>query len=143
MPPQLTVVSAGAVIVGNAAGVTVIVLDTVAITRPHGSVAVQVCVTVPPHAGGVFFFLNIRHPPISTLFPYTTLFRFNVVADGMPPQLTVVSAGAVIVGNAAGVTVIVLDTVAITRPHRSVALLDCGTVPLHAGVVGPKVDAFD
>src|SRR2546430_10889152 len=30
-----------------------------------------------PHAneGGLFFFLMIRRPPRSTLFPYTTLFR--------------------------------------------------------------------
>ena len=27
--------------------------------------------------GGVFFFLMIRRPPRSTLFPYTTLFRSN------------------------------------------------------------------
>src|SRR5207249_10156891 len=26
----------------------------------------------------IFFFLMIRRPPISTLFPYTTLFRSNV-----------------------------------------------------------------
>ena len=45
--------SAGAVMVGSAAGLTVIVLDTDAIVLPHGSVAVQVSVTVPPQAGGV------------------------------------------------------------------------------------------
>src|SRR5437899_8080320 len=28
-----------------------------------------------------FFFLMIRRPPRSTLFPYTTLFRFMVLAD--------------------------------------------------------------
>src|SRR5256885_8161166 len=28
-----------------------------------------------PHFGGFFFFLMIRRPPRSTLFPYTTLFR--------------------------------------------------------------------
>ena len=44
---------AGAVIVGNDAGLTVIVLDTDAIVLPQGSVAVQVSVTVPPQAGGV------------------------------------------------------------------------------------------
>ena len=44
---------AGAVIVGNAAGLTVIVLDTDASVLPHGSVAVHVSVTVPPHAVGV------------------------------------------------------------------------------------------
>src|SRR5690242_21248406 len=28
-----------------------------------------------PDPGGFFFFLMLRRPPISTLFPYTTLFR--------------------------------------------------------------------
>ena len=52
-PPQATVMAAGAVIVGNAAGLTVIVLDTEARFLPHTSVAVQVSVTVPPQADGV------------------------------------------------------------------------------------------
>ena len=43
---------AGAVIVGAAAGLTVIVLDAV-IVLPQASVAVHVSVTVPPHGGGV------------------------------------------------------------------------------------------
>src|SRR2546429_1428953 len=30
----------------------------------------------------IFFFLMIRRPPRSTLFPYTTLFRSIVVFDG-------------------------------------------------------------
>src|SRR5690606_42154559 len=30
------------------------------------------------HFVSFFFFLMIRHPPISTLFPYTTLFRSQV-----------------------------------------------------------------
>src|SRR5256885_11076097 len=29
----------------------------------------------PPRSGAIFFFLMIRRPPRSTLFPYTTLFR--------------------------------------------------------------------
>src|SRR2546430_11788213 len=35
----------------------------------------------------IFFFLMIRRPPRSTLFPYTTLFR-SVIAEvgGRPPQ---------------------------------------------------------
>ena len=53
MAPHATVIFAGAVIVGNGAGSTVIVLDTDASGLPHASVAVQVSVTVPPHAGGV------------------------------------------------------------------------------------------
>src|SRR5437879_8103133 len=33
----------------------------------------------------VFFFLLIRHPPISTLFPYTTLFRSSrMPGSGFP-----------------------------------------------------------
>ena len=51
--PHATVIFAGAVIVGNAAGSTVIVLDTDASALPHASVAVQVSVTVPPQAVGV------------------------------------------------------------------------------------------
>src|SRR5260370_37624322 len=30
---------------------------------------------MPPHVRSSFFFLMIRRPPRSTLFPYTTLFR--------------------------------------------------------------------
>ena len=41
-------ISAGAVIVGNAAGLTVIVRDTDVIVLPQGSVAVHVSVTAPP-----------------------------------------------------------------------------------------------
>src|SRR5256885_4627281 len=33
----------------------------------------------PP--AGIFFFLMIRRPPRSTLFPYTTLFRSYLIAD--------------------------------------------------------------
>src|SRR5256885_8311978 len=32
---------------------------------------------------GFFFFLMIRRPPRSTLFPYTTLFRSITVSDGI------------------------------------------------------------
>src|SRR2546430_16739133 len=38
-------------------------------------------VTVPDHYFSVFFFLMIRRPPRSTLFPYTTLFRSLDVLD--------------------------------------------------------------
>src|SRR5690349_25019731 len=36
--------------------------------------------TTIPHYTYLFFFLMIRRPPRSTLFPYTTLFRSRVVA---------------------------------------------------------------
>src|SRR5256885_11894551 len=32
----------------------------------------------------IFFFLMIRRPPRSTLFPYTTLFRSTIVAESIP-----------------------------------------------------------
>src|SRR2546430_14064657 len=32
----------------------------------------------------LFFFLMIRRPPRSTLFPYTTLFRSNASSEGLP-----------------------------------------------------------
>src|SRR5256885_14710188 len=37
----------------------------------------------------IFFFLMIRRPPRSTLFPYTTLFRSQVAAfaTGVPPDI--------------------------------------------------------
>ena len=60
--------SAGAVIVGRAAGLTVIILDTEASALPQISVAVQVSVTLPPQASGVAENVDvlevpdIRHP---------------------------------------------------------------------------------
>ena len=62
---------AGTVIVGNAAGLTVIVLDTEAIALPQGSVAVHVSVTVPPQAEGVAEKVDglevpvIKQPPLN------------------------------------------------------------------------------
>src|SRR5258706_5259282 len=38
----------------------------------------------PPHLSFSFFFLMIRRPPRSTLFPYTTLFRSDVDAKDLP-----------------------------------------------------------
>src|SRR2546426_10392749 len=40
----------------------------------------------------IVFFLMIRRPPRSTLFPYTTLFRSHLLAlgspfDGLPPEV--------------------------------------------------------
>src|SRR5258708_37111036 len=42
----------------------------------HSCTASCYCITVSVPAGlAIFFFLMIRRPPRSTLFPYTTLFR--------------------------------------------------------------------
>src|SRR5260221_10476258 len=41
-----------------------------------------------------FFFLMIRRPPRSTLFPYTTLFRSKSASSGLIPSSTSMSKAA-------------------------------------------------
>ena len=50
--------------VGSAAGLTVIVLDTEAIVLPQGSVAVHVSVTVPPQPLGVALNVDALDTPV-------------------------------------------------------------------------------
>jgi len=53
----------------------------------------------------------IKHPPLNPLVN-------DIVVDaGIAPQSTVIGPGAVIVGSAAGLTVIILDTDASALPH--------------------------
>ena len=52
--------------VGAGAGDTVMTLDAV-IVRPHASVAVQVSVTVPPHAPGAVDCVDVTEPLIKQL----------------------------------------------------------------------------
>src|SRR5258708_14482862 len=40
------------------------------------------------HDSSFFFFLMIRRPPRSTLFPYTTLFRSGIGISGVPLDKT-------------------------------------------------------
>jgi hypothetical protein len=54
----------GALNVGNAEGLTVIVLDTGASALPHASVAVHVSVTAPPHAPGIVESVEVADPLI-------------------------------------------------------------------------------
>src|SRR5258705_7036422 len=49
-----------------------------------------------------FFFLMIRRPPRSTLFPYTTLFRSRGVGTGDPHRLGVLPLSPGAVGSAGG-----------------------------------------
>src|SRR5947209_18513509 len=42
----------------------------------------------------LFFFLMIRRPPLSTLFPYTTLFRSPLVLCGSTTRITSRSGGS-------------------------------------------------
>ena len=53
----------------------------------------------------------IKHPPVS---PFV---NDIVLGKGTPPQSTVIAGGAIIVGSAAGLTVIILDTDASALPH--------------------------
>src|SRR3712207_7181098 len=58
----------------------------------------------------LFFFLMIRRPPRSTLFPYTTLFRSRgrVIASGTPAELKARVGGSqidVVVASDADVSV--------------------------------------
>ena len=65
---------------------------------------------MPPHAPGVAVKVEgldvplIKHPPLRPLL------KLMVEDAGTAPQSTVIGPGAVIVGRAAGLTVIVLDT---------------------------------
>jgi hypothetical protein len=70
--PQATVMSAGAVITGKAAGLTVMVLITGVIVLPYRSVADHDSVTFPPQAFGMALKVEvaeplIRHSPVSPL----------------------------------------------------------------------------
>src|SRR2546426_222020 len=70
-----------------------------------------------------FFFLMIRRPPRSTLFPYTTLFRSLTVAEpgATPVNAAVQVPDAPSVQLAATVPTAVFDDVNVTVP---VAILD-------------------
>ena len=105
--PQATVIGPGAVIVGRAAGLTVMSLDTGVSVLPQASVAVQVSVTVPPHAPGVVVNVDELDVPLIRHSPLTPLLKLMVLGEGIAPQATVMLPGAVIAGNAAGLTVMV------------------------------------
>jgi hypothetical protein len=141
--PQATVILPGAIIVGKAAGLIVIVLDTAVIVLPQLSEAVQVSVTVPPQALGVAENVERFDVPLIKQPPLNPLLKLMVLGDGNDPQATVMLAGAVIVGKAAGLTVIVLDTAVTVLPQLSIAVHVSVTVPPHEFGVEEKVDAFD
>ena len=134
-PPQATVISAGAVIVGNVAGRTVIVLLTGTKALPHASVAVQVSVRFPPQIPGIAVMPVVPKvegfdvPDILQL-PSLLLLNGSVPGTGIPPQATVILSGAVIVGNVAGRTVIVLEALT-TLLQKSVYIHDSVMFPPH------------
>ena len=120
----------GVVNTAGGAGVTVIVLDTDASGRPQISVAVHVSVIVPPHAPGAALNVDVLEVPLIRHEPVRPLVYGSVLVEGTDPHAIVVLAGAVIVGNAAGVTVIVLLPV-IVLLHASVNVHVSVSVPPH------------
>jgi hypothetical protein len=79
----------------------------------------------------------ISHPP------FNPLLKLIVLGAGTPPQATVIFAGVVIVGSAAGLTVIIRDTEARALPQTSVAVQVSVTVPPQASGVAVNVDRLD
>ena len=63
LTPQAIVMAGGALIVGNAAGVTVMVLDPLMV-RLHASVKVQLSVSVPPQPVTVPVLVAVTVPEI-------------------------------------------------------------------------------
>src|SRR3712207_6032050 len=73
----------------------------------------------------VFFFLMIRRPPRSTLFPYTTLFRSTSLlsadfSDGF--QTTVLPISAAVVGRLPPIAVKLNGVIASTKDRKSTRL---------------------
>jgi hypothetical protein len=148
MLPQATVIFESGVIVGNVAGLTVIVRVTGARILPHTSVAVQVSVAVPPQAPGIINNPEVHNvegfevPDILQL-PSIPLLNGSVLGAGSPPQATVISTGAVIVGNVAGLTVMILLTEVNALWQASVAVQVSVTVPPQASGIVDNVEAFE
>jgi hypothetical protein len=147
-PLHATVISDGAVIVGNVAGRTVIVLLTETNGLLHASVAVQVSVAIPPQAPGIINNPEVHNvegfevPDILQL-PSIPLLNGSVLGAGSPPQATVISTGAVIVGNVAGLTVMILLTEVNALWQASVAVQVSVTVPPQASGIVDNVEAFE
>src|SRR5258708_7673028 len=51
----------------------------------------------------LFFFLMIRRPPRSTLFPYTTLFRSDIFQFSLgQPKTDLAASGSIVIGSSDG-----------------------------------------
>ena len=119
---------------GAGAGLTVIVLVTGTSALPHASVAVHVSVIVPPHGPGAAEKVDVADVPVIKQDPVSPLLYVSVDDAGVAPHAMLMAAGAVIVGSAAGVTVIVLDPL-IVLPHASVYVQLSVSVPPHPVIV--------
>src|SRR5256885_10904761 len=77
-----------------------------------------------------FFFLMIRRPPRSTLFPYTTLFRSSAVGSGVAaPKVGERVAYASLLGAYAAYAVVPADRVVVrSEEHTSELQSPCNLV---------------
>jgi hypothetical protein len=141
--PHGTDVLVSEVMTGKAAGSTVIVLETGVKFLPQLSVAVQVSVIVPPH--GLVVPANVDGLDVPVIWqPAARPFENEMVDGAMAvPHGTDVLVSAVITGNAAGSTVIVLETGAKSLPQLSVAVQVSVIVPPHGLVVPANMDGLD
>jgi hypothetical protein len=98
---------------------------------------------VPPQGPGVAVNVDVFDVPLIKQFPLNPFVKASVLVAGIAPHATVIFAGAVIVGKAAGLTVIVLETGASTLPHASVAVHVSVTVPPQGPGVALNVDVFE
>ena len=96
----------------------------------HASTAVLVSVIVPPHGPGAAENVDVADVPVIRHEPVSPLVNVRVDDAGVAPQAMVMPAGAVITGNAAGVTVMVLDP-KIVLQHASVNVHESVSVPPH------------
>src|SRR6478672_1920084 len=139
------------------------VLVTGARALPQASVAVHVSVIVPPQGPGAAEKVEVLDVPVIRHEPASPFVKLRVDAVGVAPHAIVIAAGAVIVGNGAGVTlivlvplmvllhasvkvqvtVIVLETGVSALPHASVAVHVSVIVPPQGPGVAEKVDVFE
>src|SRR2546427_4273135 len=94
----------------------------------------------------LFFFLMIRRPPRSTLFPYTTLFRsepigvVGVACPAAPPLLGFVSLVAPLVATGNTVVVVPSEPAPVSAPDLY-SVLETSDLP--AGVINIVTGATD
>lgn len=132
--------------VGATLSLMVMVRDTEAKGRPQASTAVHVSNSEPlqlPESTVVN--VDRFEVPLIMQFPLSPLLKGLVLAAGNKvPHVIVMSAKAVIVGKAAGLTVITLETDATARPQASFGAVQVSsTVPPHAPGITLKVDGFE
>ena len=77
--------------------------------------AVQVSVTIPPHALETGEKLEGFDVPLIKQSPLNPLLKLMVLGAGIDPQATVMLPSAVIVGKAAGLTWMILDAVMVLK----------------------------